>query len=68
MTAGLTVTCTNLTSGPGSWSWSFGDGATSTKRNPTAHTYDSAGTYTIRLTGTKAGSSDTAQHEVTVGS
>jgi PKD repeat protein len=32
-----------------SWLWSFGDGATSTARNPT-HVYTSAGTYTAKLT------------------
>ncbi len=34
---------------PTSWSWSFGDGATSTLRNPT-HTYAAVGTYTVMLT------------------
>ena len=33
------------------WSWSFGDGATSTMRNP-SRTYASAGTYTVTLTAT----------------
>lgn len=32
-----------------SWSWSFGDSATSTQENPT-HTYTTAGSYTINLT------------------
>ena len=31
------------------WLWNFGDGTTSTDQNPT-HQYDTAGTYTIRLT------------------
>jgi serine protease len=30
------------------WSWSFGDGATSTVRNP-SRTYGTAGTYTVTL-------------------
>ncbi len=32
-----------------SWSWDFGDGSTSTSRNP-SHTYASPGTYTVNLT------------------
>ena len=31
------------------WFWDFGDGSTSTERNPT-HSYDSPGTYTVVLT------------------
>ena len=33
------------------WSWTFGDGSTSTTRNP-SRTYGSAGTYTVTLTAT----------------
>jgi len=36
------------------WSWSFGDGATSTLRHP-ARTYATAGTYTVSLTVTDNG-------------
>ena len=36
-----------------SWHWDFGDGTTSTEQNP-AHTYSSAGTYTVNLTVTHA--------------
>ncbi len=42
-----------------SWSWSFGDGATSTSQNP-SHTYGAAGTYTVALTVTTSDGSDTA--------
>jgi PKD repeat protein len=31
------------------WSWNFGDGETSSERNP-AHTFDAVGTYTVQLT------------------
>ena len=40
-----------------SWSWTFGDGATSTAENP-SHTYTSAGSYTVSLTVTTAAGSD----------
>jgi PKD repeat protein len=41
-----------------SWSWDFGDGETSTERNPT-HTYASAGLYTVSLTVTTNETDDT---------
>lgn len=54
----LTVICTDLSLGPTSWHWDFGDGRTSTEQNPT-HTYASPGTYTITLTVTNAHGTDT---------
>ena len=39
------------------WSWTFGDGGSSTAQNP-AHTYTVAGTYTVTLTTTNAVGSD----------
>ncbi len=33
---------------PGSWSWDFGDGSSSSSQNPT-HKYQTAGTYTVKL-------------------
>ncbi len=39
------------------WSWDFGDGRTSTIQNP-SHTYASAGTYTVSLTVSGPGGSD----------
>jgi PKD repeat protein len=57
----LTVTFTdNSTGSPTSWSWSFGDGNTSTVQNP-QHEYVSAGNFTVNLTasnrwGSEAGS------------
>ncbi|MGA2934840.1 MAG: DUF2341 domain-containing protein, partial [Methanomicrobiales archaeon] len=48
--APLTVTFTDQsTNTPTSWSWDFGDGATSNLQNP-VHTYTAAGTYTVKLT------------------
>ncbi len=49
-----------------SWSWSFGDGATSEERNP-AHTYSTPGTYEVTLTVTdNAGAADSESKNVTV--
>ena len=48
--APLTVQFTDKSSGrPNTWLWDFGDGSTSSQRNP-LHTYTSAGTYTVTLT------------------
>jgi predicted outer membrane repeat protein len=41
-----------------SWEWDFGDGLTSTTQNP-SHTYTDPGTYTVALTVTGPGGSDT---------
>ena len=41
------------------FSWTFGDGGTSTLQNPT-HTYASAGTYTVKVTISAAGCSSSA--------
>ena len=40
------------------WSWDFGDGSTSTVQNPT-HTYEEPGSYTVSLTVSGTGGSDT---------
>jgi FOG: PKD repeat len=58
-TAPLTVQFNDTSTGsPTSWSWSFGDGGTSIGQNP-SHTYSTAGTYTVNLTATNAGGSNT---------
>jgi PKD repeat protein len=46
------------TNSPTSWAWTFGDGGTSTLKNP-LYTYANAGTYTVVLTATNAGGSNT---------
>ena len=57
--AALTVNFTDESTGDiTSWSWDFGDGGTSTAQNP-SHTYNSGGTYTVALTVTGSGGSDT---------
>jgi PKD repeat protein len=47
----LTVNFTDLSTGTGidGWSWTFGDGGSSTAQNP-SYTYNSPGTYTVSLT------------------
>ncbi|ACL17090.1 PKD domain-containing protein [Methanosphaerula palustris] len=58
-TAPLAVQFTDLSTGaPVTWSWNFGDGNTSTMQNP-VHTYAAAGNYTVNLTATNAGGSNT---------
>lgn len=56
---GANVNFTDLsTNAPTSWSWTFGDGGTSTQQNP-VHSYASTGQYTVSLTATNATGSDT---------
>jgi PKD repeat protein len=56
--APLPVQFTDTSTGtPTSWSWDFGDGGTSTAKNP-SHTYSDAGTYTVKLTATNPSGSD----------
>jgi PKD repeat protein len=46
------------THSPTTWSWTFGDGGTSTVKNP-VHTYRTNGTYEVTLTATGAGGAST---------
>ncbi len=64
--AGESVTFTNTSSGTGplSYAWDFGDGATSSEKNP-VHAYPTVGNYQVRLTVTHAANgSDTADGQV----
>jgi PKD repeat protein len=45
------------TNSPTSWEWNFGDDKTSTEQNP-SHTYETVGTYTVNLTATNYGGSN----------
>jgi formylglycine-generating enzyme required for sulfatase activity len=63
---GQSVQFTDASTGsPASWSWSFGDGATSTLQSPT-HAFVAAGSYTVTLAATNAAGSSTASKVVTV--
>jgi len=56
--APLTVQFTDLSSGaPASWYWDFGDRTTDETQNP-SHTYANPGAYSVRLTVTGGGFSD----------
>jgi PKD repeat protein len=58
----LTVTFADDSTSPSgaitNWYWEFGDGTTSTEQNPPAHTYP-VGIYTVKLTVTAPGGTDT---------
>ncbi len=53
--------------GPTSWSWNFGDGATSAAQNP-SHVFAAAGTYTVALTAGTSSASNRTTRSVTVAS
>ncbi len=62
---GLVATLTDTSTGdPTTWAWEFGDGATSVDQNP-IHTY-APGMYTVTLTVTNDGGTDSASHGVTI--
>jgi PKD repeat protein len=50
---------------PTSWFWNFGDGTNSSQQNP-VHIYSLAGQYTVTLTATNGGGSNTASDVVTI--
>ncbi|MDO9325051.1 MAG: DUF6345 domain-containing protein [Methanoregula sp.] len=54
------------THSPIAWSWSFGDGGTSTAQNP-SHTYADTGTYTVRMTAANSAGADTEEKAGYVG-
>jgi PKD repeat protein len=58
--APLTVKFNDSSTGsPTSWFWDFGDGTNATQQNP-VHIYTTAGKYTVSLTATNAGGSNTS--------
>mgnify|MGYP001298772007 FL=1 len=52
------VPFTNTSTGADTYLWNFGDGTTSTEKNPT-HAYEESGYYTIKLTASKGNVSAT---------
>jgi PKD repeat protein len=63
MTNFLEVTFTNFSQNASSYSWDFGDGNTSTEKDP-VHTFSAAGTYTVVLTATGADNATKSKSEV----
>ena len=65
--AGLSVAFTNTSTGAASYRWNFGDGGTSSLTSP-AHTYASAGTYTVSLIASSSDSTcyDSTAQQITV--
>lgn len=63
----LTVQFVDLTQGgPGGWTWTFGDGGSSTGQNP-IHTFQSASnTWTVNLTATGPGGSSSTNRSILV--
>lgn len=53
------------TGDPTQWQWSFGDGTTSTQKDPT-HTYPNAATYVVTLTASNSFGSSTVRKRITV--
>jgi PKD repeat protein len=60
-----TVTFTNTSSNSTSYSWDFGDNTTSTATNPT-HTYRVGGVFTVKLTATGAGGTNSTTKTVNI--
>ncbi|MGH0035854.1 MAG: PKD domain-containing protein [Myxococcota bacterium] len=62
----LTVALTESSVGADTWSWDFGNGQTSTSQNPASPVYNQSGSYTISLSVTGSGRSDTRSRTVVV--
>lgn len=60
-----TVTFTNSSANASSYSWDFGDNSTSTATNPT-HTYRVGGVFTVKLTATGAGGTNSTTKTVNI--
>jgi PKD repeat protein len=67
VTAGVPVQFTDQSTGgtPTEWAWDFGDGSTSSLRNPT-HVFTDEGPYTVRLTVENSGGKDDVTRQIQV--
>jgi len=63
--APCTVTFTNTSTNATSYSWTFGDGGTSTATSP-SHQYTSGGTFTVQLTATGPGGTNSYSQTVNI--
>jgi PKD repeat protein len=63
--APATVTFTNSSSGATSYAWDFGDNSSSTQTSP-SHTYTQAGVYTVKLTATGNGRTNSVNKTVNI--
>ncbi len=64
-TVGEAITFTNESTDATSYTWSFGDGTTSTDEAP-SKTYTAAGTFTVTLVATGAGGTNSKDQDITV--
>jgi PKD repeat protein len=68
-TAPLTVAFTDTSAGnPTAWRWDFGNGGISTLKNPASVTYYTPGTYTVSLSVSNSGGSNSSSESITVSS
>jgi hypothetical protein len=66
MSSGAQETFTNISSGPGSFIWNFGDSSPSDSSVSTAHAYSAPGNFTITLTGSDGTCADSLKHVIVV--
>lgn len=65
LTAGSVAFTDTSTGNPTSWSWSFGDGATSTLQNP-SHIYATKGSFSVTLAATGSSGTVSSTQRITV--
>jgi PKD repeat protein len=61
----LSISFTNTSKYAASYSWDFGDGATSSQESP-SHTYGAPGIYKVKLTATNTAGTGTSEQEFTL--